>query len=296
MRVEGREAGRPEGLPEVDRAGDKGVRDPIAHGNRIEAGCRRAPLCHPGHHGRAEGEEEERRLLAQQGDDPSNVERIVGPEPAKPSHRPRVHEKQRERERDHHRLGQEPQGEGQDDREVPEGAPSPHPADVGEEREQPEERGEDVLAFRHPGHGLHVERVHREERSHRGASPDEPVAIRSQAKSSTESSAWISTETRWCFPASRPKSSTSAMWESQVSGCQLDPWTEVKAHAIPSQESPPEHHRVGVDVGLVVQVDEAEPQRCPVHPERDPKMTTPVAIANQGFPGLVRGSSPGTSG
>ena len=32
---------------------------------------------------------------------------------------------------------------------------------------------------------------------------------------------WNSRFTKWCGPACKPKSCTSSMWESQVSGCQL---------------------------------------------------------------------------
>ena len=66
----------------------------------------------------------------------------------------------------------------------------------------------------------------------------EPVARRNQAKSRVALTAWRTTETRWWLPASRPKNSTSAMWESQVTGCQLEPWTEEKAQTSPSQDNP----------------------------------------------------------
>src|SRR4029453_8893792 len=43
----------------------------------------------------------------------------------------------------------------------------------------------------------------------------------------------MATFTRWCAPGDMPKSWTSSMCESHVSGCQLALWPVVKAHATP---------------------------------------------------------------
>ena len=64
------------------------------------------------------------------------------------------------------------------------------------------------------------------------------VRASSARKSRAAVSACSTTLVRWCGPGSMPKSWTSSMWESHVKGCQLDAWTLVKAHEIPSRLRP----------------------------------------------------------
>ena len=42
---------------------------------------------------------------------------------------------------------------------------------VGEQRQQSEKSAQDILAFRHPGHGFDVQRMQREQRRHQRAPP-----------------------------------------------------------------------------------------------------------------------------
>ena len=58
----------------------------------------------------------------------------------------------------------------------------PHVAEVEPEREQPEERAQEILAFGRPGHRFHVQRVQREERRHGAALPEAPSFRRSKKR------------------------------------------------------------------------------------------------------------------
>ncbi len=65
-----------------------------------------------------------------------------------------------------------------------------------------------------------------------------PVIRRKTRNTSTAFAAWNSTFTTWWAPGFTPKSSTSSMCESQVSGCQLETWSVVKAQVTPCQVRP----------------------------------------------------------
>ena len=69
--------------------------------------------------------------------------------------------------------------------------------------------------------------------------PGAPVMRESTRNRSAAFAACRSTLTAWWAPGASPKSCTSSMCESHVSGCQLLAWKVVNAHARPAQPSPP---------------------------------------------------------
>ena len=85
--------------------------------------------------------------------------------------RPEVEEQENHRQRHRHGLGEERQRGPRHHRGVPRGTPPAREAAVGQQGQHPEEGAEHVLALRHPGHRLHVQRVDGEERGHQGARP-----------------------------------------------------------------------------------------------------------------------------
>ena len=102
-------------------------------------------LNHDGRNTRREREREERHLL-------SDMETGT-------LQRPDVEQQQHDRQCYHHRLGHQRQREQHDHREVPSRARAAREAHVGENRQQPEERAEHILALGDPGHRLHVQRM-----------------------------------------------------------------------------------------------------------------------------------------
>ena len=103
--------------------------------------------------------------------------RVAGSAPVlhvrpKPAQGPVIQEQKDKRQGDQHGLGHESQREKTENGQVP---PVPRAFDVEDVRphgEQPEQGGQDILPFGHPGHGLHVEGMQREERRHESARPE----------------------------------------------------------------------------------------------------------------------------
>ncbi len=89
-----------------------------------------------------------------------------------PSERPVVEEDQDEGEGNEHGFGHEPQGKEPEGEEIFFCIRFFHVEGVSSHGEHPEEGGEDVLSFRHPGHGLHMEGMEGEEGGHEGAWPE----------------------------------------------------------------------------------------------------------------------------
>lgn len=82
--------------------------------------------------------------------------------------RPDVEQQEQERECDKHRLGHQPQCEADQHAQIAAGGRPSHVCSVRPKGEQEEQRAEDVLSFRHPGHRLHVKRMDGEERGDAG--------------------------------------------------------------------------------------------------------------------------------
>ncbi len=163
MRVNRCKPHRDEGGPQVHAIGHGSVGEARPQRVPLEAAHRpRAPLRPDRGHGSAHGQREERQLLQQ--------EAAKGPpftlrgDRAVPLQRPKVQEQERARQRDDHRLGQQPERHAQRHDRVP-AQPGPlDVTDVSEHREQPKERAQYVLALGRPGHGLGAQRVQREQR------------------------------------------------------------------------------------------------------------------------------------
>jgi len=152
--IHGPEPDRQEGAPErVQHRGD-GVRKAFREGD-LE--LHRVQLRAQGHERRRRGERGKGQLLEQA----APVER--------PPERPEVEHQQQDRQRDEHRLRQDPKRHADERSRVAAPAPGARVRDPRVQREQAEQRAEQVLALRDPRHRLDVLRVEREQQRGRSA-------------------------------------------------------------------------------------------------------------------------------
>jgi hypothetical protein len=155
VRIEDGEVRGPEGLSQVARVGDRGVREPRVQGKLPERPRRpaRALRQRRDRGGRCAEHEVGDFLGQQHARPPQPTAQLGAPE------RPVVEQQHHEGQGHRHRLGH--QGErGERDREDERSASAPpRPAAVRPQRKQEEERRQQVLALGDPGHRLHVQRM-----------------------------------------------------------------------------------------------------------------------------------------
>ena len=85
------------------------------------------------------------------------------------SERPIIQQQKHDRQSNDHGLGHQAHGEQERDCQVAGNGRLADVPSVGSEREQKEKHAENVLAFRYPGDGLHIKRMHGKERGHHQA-------------------------------------------------------------------------------------------------------------------------------
>ena len=89
--------------------------------------------------------------------------------------RPVVQKQQHERQRNHHRLGQQPQRKQEYYRHITvEGKRMAHIAHIRPECQHEKQATEHILAFRHPRHRFNPQRMDRKHRRHKRAAPQKP--------------------------------------------------------------------------------------------------------------------------
>ncbi len=177
MGIENREPAGPHALREVDRIGDRGIREPLVEGQQVRVGHAAALVRHgEGDRARRGDEHEQRELLQHRAHEPRAIEgpgrgRARGRESPE---RPVVEQEQREGQRHGDRLGEEPKGQAQCHDAVGAKRRALGVARPGEHPEHPEDARECVRTRRHPGHRLHVQRVDGEDRGNERAPPHRP--------------------------------------------------------------------------------------------------------------------------
>jgi hypothetical protein len=137
---------------QVGGIGHDGVPDTHDDGVALERG---PLLCGEGDHARHGGHGEERQLL-----DNQVAQRLSTPQ------WPVVEQQQREGQRHGHRLAEKRRGRRQQHRGVTPANGETHPARVGPDRQQPEQRAQDPFAFGDPGHRFDVQRVQAKQQRH----------------------------------------------------------------------------------------------------------------------------------
>ncbi len=137
--------------------------------------------------------------------------------------------------------------------------------EVGAQGQQPQQRGQDRLALRDPGHGLHLHGVYGEECRDGGAAP-ERAAERAQQLKEQQRARGVQPEVHQVVGA------RSAAEETRV-GHVREPGQGMPVGGVESGERPPAaapaqpalHHAVPGDVIRVVEVDEIEAPDFAVH-------------------------------
>ena len=124
------------------------------------------------------GKDKKRYLLYEEGTDRCPPEdrrlRRVFPcrIPLKAPKGPVIEEEKDEREGDKHGLGQKAKDEGTADHKVPFQSGALHVGGICPDGDDPEEGGEHIFTFCHPGDRFHVEGVKGKESGYKGALPE----------------------------------------------------------------------------------------------------------------------------
>jgi hypothetical protein len=88
------------------------------------------------------------------------------------SQRPEVQEEHKERERDQHRLGHQPERKKNQNGQISLPYRLPDIEHIEQKRQKPEARAEDILPLSHPGNRFHIDRVNGKKSRYTGAPPN----------------------------------------------------------------------------------------------------------------------------